>query len=1130
MNAAMSRRLRTPIFSWGFGLLTLAVLLANVPDSSHLNSSLWLFFAGLVALMLNLGSLLNEGVVSPASTAALMAYLTLGEAGSAAAALWCVTAGTLIGDVVWLLRTIPSGHSRREYARVIRSITMGTAQLTLGVFVAGAAYQAVDGRLPLDRLTNADIAPLGIFAVVYLAVYWGVMFLEAYFSRQRTPRIVFGSWEGGIEIVLLPLPFAVVGAVAYHELSQLAFFILIGGLLIVAMGMNLLSRAQTRYRQQVQELSALSAVSQAMRTGMDLNALLTVVYTQVSQLLHVTNFTVALFDANRGTVYFPLNVVNGRAVSLDPRDVENGLMEYVIHEKTPLLLADQVPRRAGLMGLAPPMMPVFSWLGVPLLASSDRVLGCIVVFSNRPDHHFTQKDLQLLVTIAGQAGTAADNAQLYTQARDRAVQLATLNNVVTILSGTLDVQQVLDLVGSSAVAVAGCNAVALYMWWTDMHHSPLLARHTGLSTVFVENPPRPLILDIDDLHRRRQPVIVTDAHIDQRILDEGGAMAREYKRAWVEFLLRKGDDLLGILVFLYDEPRRFGPEEIELLRNFTNQASLAISNARLYTQTDEALKRRVEQLSVLADISRELASTLHMQGLFQVVLDRAIEATQSQTGALLLRADDEEGRPELVASRGIAPETFAYHNPLADAVAQTFAIGQPTVMADGDEAGTLSQLIVPIMHGDDVLGVITLGSDHPDDYSQDDLSFVAQLANQARIAIDNARLFRRIEIARDRLQVILDSMKEAVILIGAEGRIMLANPRVQPLLGLDPAQILGVPINHLLETPALHLAERMGFLPDSLVHLVQGLGAGHWDESSTDGKRLTFPVTADGKQRFLDRTDAPVCDAAGQVLGLLMVFADVTEERELAQAREDLSSMIVHDLRGPLTAVTTSLKLLGEIAPPDDPLGRAVKQTTDTSSRAVRKLLNLVDSLLDVSKLESGMMTLEREPTELLPLCTSVVSELSPLAHELDVDLVVEVPADLPLLDTDAEKVERIVLNLVDNAIKFTPSGGRVIVHAYQPGDCGVEAGMIRVDVSDTGPGIPDDYKVRLFDRFSQVDRQRGRRRGTGLGLTFCRLAIEAHGGAIWVEDNPKGGAIFAFSLPVADLDEVDDLQDESSG
>ncbi len=106
-------------------------------------------------------------------------------------------------------------------------------------------------------------------------------------------------------------------------------------------------------------------------------------------------------------------------------------------------------------------------------------------------------------------------------------------------------------------------------------------------------------------------------------------------------------------------------------------------------------------------------------------------------------------------------------------------------------------------------------------------------------------------------------------------------------------------------------------------------------------------------------------------------------------------------------------------------------------------------------------------------------------------------------------------MNLVDNAIKFTPSGGQVMIAVYSPGTMGAEEGFVRVEVSDTGPGIPDQHKERLFDRFAQLDGQRGRRRGTGLGLAFCRLAVEAHGGQIWVEDHPQGGAIFALTLPV---------------
>lgn len=1124
----MLRYSKIPIFSWGLGLLTVLLLSTHIPQTDDV-AGLWLFFAGLVALMLNLGTMLNEGVVSPASTAALMAYLTIGhERDQGAAALWCVAVGSLIGNLVWLLRTPPSTHSRREYSRVIKSITVGTSQLTLGVFAAGVVYQGFDGALPLRQLDESNIVLLGAFVSIYLAVYLGILFLEAYLIRHMMPRTVIERWQGGVETILTPLPFAVVGAVAYRELSQLAFIILIAGLLTVVTGANLLNRTQARYRKQVMELSSLSAVSQAMGASLDLNALLDVVYKQVTQLLNVSNFQVALLDANRKILYFPLNIQNHRPVALDPREAGRGLIEHVLQEKAALLIDDQVHRRAGLMGLTPPPMPVYSWLGVPVLAA-DRVLGCVTVYSSQPDQHFTPKDMDLLTTVAAQAGIAIDNSQLYNQARDRAIQLATLNNIATIFSGTLDVQQILDLVGSSAVAVASCNAVALYMWWDTPHQSPLLARYNGLSDAFIASPMRPLLLDIDDLHRRRQPVIVTDAHTDQRTQELRPLLERENKRAWTEYLVRKGDELLGILIFYYNEPRTFGSDEVELLRNFTNQAALAISNARLYTQTDEALNRRVEQLSALADISRELTSTLNLQGLFQLVLDRAIEATQSRNGALLLRAEGSSGSlPGLVAHRGFAAHTFEHTSPLVGFLAQTYQTGHPTMIPDlrleeghvSIDSQTRAQLNVPIMHGQEVLGVISLGSDRSHEYSPDDLSFVSQLAIQARIAIDNARLFRRIEIARDRLQVILDSMKEAVILIGAESQITLANPRVERLLGLSPRQIIDTPVLRLLEDAQLNLAEKLGFAgAESLTAVIRNLEAGRWDDSTRDGGRVTFQVVRPDRLHFVDRTDAPVRDDKGNAIGLLMVFSDVTEERELAQAREDLSGMIVHDLRGPLTAITTSLKLLNEIASTDDPLARAVKQTTEMSSRAVRKLLNLVDSLLDISKLESGVISLEYEPTHLRSLCAGVVDELSPLAQELDVQLSIDIPDEVPILNTDAEKIERVVLNLVDNAIKFTPSGGQVTVRAYWPGTYGADEDFLRVEVSDTGPGIPDEYKERLFDRYAQIDGQRGRRRGTGLGLTFCRLAIEAHGGRIWVEDNPQGGALFALTLPVAHLE-----------
>ncbi|MBN1200891.1 MAG: GAF domain-containing protein [Anaerolineae bacterium] len=1126
----MFRRSRTLFFSWSLGLLTLGALLVTMPDIGAFDPALWLFFAGLVGLTLNLGTALTEGIVSPAPTAALMAYLTMGKSELAPAALWSVAAGSLVGYVVWFARVRWAGRFPGNFWQLWGGVTTRTAQLTLGVFVGGWFYRQLNGRLPLIRLDNSDIAPLAGLMTAYMLVYLAVLLLEVQLHRQRVLRVMTRHWQVLAGDLLAPLPFAALGAVVYHQLPSPVFGMLIAGLLLVLLIIHLSNQTLQQHRQQVLELSSRSTVSQDMITKLDLNTLLGGAYQQVKHLMGVNNFTVALLEPARNMLHFPVNIRDDQPARLQPRRLDQGLIEHVIREKTELLITDHVAQRARAMGLTPPRGPVDSWLGVPMMVSG-RVLGCMVIYSSQSNQHFTPDDLHLLTTIAGQTSIAIDNTQRYKEAHDRSIQLGTLNHIATTLGGTLDIQQMLDLVGSSAISISGCDGLALYLWWGGNTNQPLsLVRHSGLSDVFVAAPPRPLLLNEQNLQHQRQPIIVTDASIDNRTKYIRSQMMRENKHAWVELLLCKGGDLLGVMTFLYNNPRSFNAVEVELLRNFADQAAQAINNASLYTQTDRALNRRVKQLSALADISRELTSTLTLQGLFQLVLDRALEITRSRTGALLLRTGSGNLLPSLVAYRGFAPDAFDQISPMVGLIKYTYQTGRPTLIPDVSkekdyvplDQETRAQLNVPIMRGEDVLGVISLGSDQINAYDPDDLMFVTQLAIQAHIAIDNVRLLRRIEVDRDRLQVILDSMTEGVILIGPQSWIALANPRVERLLGLDVQQIIDHPVDTLLRNPSLELAERLGFSgPEAMLDMLQTLDGGGWEKAAHDDDRVTYLVHVP-QRRFIDRTIAPVRNDAGHVIGLLMVFTDVTRERELAQARNDLSNMIVHDLRGPLTAITASLKLLGEIAPPDEALGKSIKRTTDTSARAVRKLMNLVDSLLDISKMESGMIALDRELAPLPPLCSNVLDELFYVAQELEIELTANVPPDLPLLDIDTDKVERILLNLMDNAIKFTPSKGQVALYAYSPKTAKTEPGFVRVEVHDTGPGIPDDDKERLFERYTQLEGVRGRRRGTGLGLTFCHLAVEAHGGRIWVEDRSGGGSIFVFTLPIADLEQLE--------
>jgi signal transduction histidine kinase len=224
-----------------------------------------------------------------------------------------------------------------------------------------------------------------------------------------------------------------------------------------------------------------------------------------------------------------------------------------------------------------------------------------------------------------------------------------------------------------------------------------------------------------------------------------------------------------------------------------------------------------------------------------------------------------------------------------------------------------------------------------------------------------------------------------------------------------------------------------------------------------------------------------------------------------------MMSMIVHDLRSPLSAITSSMRLLQESADPADKFGQSVLRMSDISGRAARKLLNLVNSLLDVVKMESGIISLEREKVNLESLIHGVLAEFTPMAYEMDVRIEVTNLNPQPLIYVDPDKIERVFYNLLDNAIKFSPGDSLVRIEG-QPTN---KNGFVRVNVIDQGMGIRDEDKVKLFNRFQQVEEQLARRRGTGLGLTFCKLAIEAHGGQIWIEDNPSGGSIFAFTLPI---------------
>ncbi len=244
-------------------------------------------------------------------------------------------------------------------------------------------------------------------------------------------------------------------------------------------------------------------------------------------------------------------------------------------------------------------------------------------------------------------------------------------------------------------------------------------------------------------------------------------------------------------------------------------------------------------------------------------------------------------------------------------------------------------------------------------------------------------------------------------------------------------------------------------------------------------------------------------------LGWLLALRDLTDERLLEHMREDMRHTMVHDLRNPLTSIATSLEVLTDEPELLQPHQLKLLQIAQRNSQ---RMISLVNDILDVSRLESGQMPLNLQTWSLPDLIEDALQVQQVLAHDKNITLENRVPSDLPLVHADESLMRRVLQNLVGNAVKFTPLGGRVALTAELTTMISAQP-IVLVSVQDTGPGIPPELQAQLFQKFV-TGSQKGR--GSGLGLAFCKLAVEAHGQQIWVDTLPGQGTIFTFSMAAA--------------
>jgi signal transduction histidine kinase len=242
------------------------------------------------------------------------------------------------------------------------------------------------------------------------------------------------------------------------------------------------------------------------------------------------------------------------------------------------------------------------------------------------------------------------------------------------------------------------------------------------------------------------------------------------------------------------------------------------------------------------------------------------------------------------------------------------------------------------------------------------------------------------------------------------------------------------------------------------------------------------------------------------------ILRDITERKELDNLREDLTAMIYHDLRSPLANIVSSLDVLFSMVPENDK--EMVQSILKIAENSTDRIQRLVSSLLDVNRLESGQPVADQKVVDTIVLIRRAVLDVEPVAKGRRQMVSLNLPQQLPPIWVDEDMARRVLINLMENAVKFTPTGGHIEAGAAY------EEEWVHLWVKDNGPGIPPAEQERIFDKFTRL-RGSSKSSGLGIGLAFVRLAVLGHGGKLWVESEPGKGSVFHFTFPVATQEQV---------